>query len=137
MGRVSGSPPVPFGMCTRRTGGAWYVPDLGRRSTITLTMDRYSHTVVGERAAALDALPALDGWPEREGQKATGIYATDEVRNIAPGISDSVAKPGKRAAAIGSANPKRTGSAGTTRSADANASRAQTVGSGKQGGRLA
>jgi hypothetical protein len=32
---------------------------LARHSTITLTMDRYSQTLVGEQVAALDALPDL------------------------------------------------------------------------------
>ncbi len=36
---------------------------LARHSTITLTMDRYSHTVVGEQALALEALPDLPEIP--------------------------------------------------------------------------
>ncbi len=48
---------------------------LARHSTITLTMDRYSHTVVGELAGALDALPDLfPATPEREAVSATGTY---------------------------------------------------------------
>jgi integrase len=38
---------------------------LARHSTITLTMDRYSHTVVGEQVAALDALPVPAPLPAR------------------------------------------------------------------------
>ncbi len=46
---------------------------LARHSTIMLKMDRYSHTVIGEQAAALDVLPDLDSTPEhRERQRATG-----------------------------------------------------------------
>ena len=46
---------------------------LARHSTITLTMDRYSHTVMGELSEALEKLPALGGArPERERQAATG-----------------------------------------------------------------
>ncbi len=44
---------------------------LARHSTITLTMDRYSHTVVSELSDALDCLPELDR-PEPERQRATG-----------------------------------------------------------------
>ena len=44
-----------------------------RHSTITLTMDRYSHTVIGELSDGLAALPELGcGEPDREQQRATG-----------------------------------------------------------------
>ena len=46
---------------------------LARHSTITLTMDRYSHTVTGELVDGLDALPTLDRTnPTHERQRATG-----------------------------------------------------------------
>ena len=46
---------------------------LARHSTITLTMDRYSHTVLGDLSHALSALPVLSATtPERERQRATG-----------------------------------------------------------------
>ncbi len=46
---------------------------LARHSTITLTMDRYSHTVLGELSDALSALPELDATPfEQESVRATG-----------------------------------------------------------------
>jgi hypothetical protein len=45
---------------------------LARHSTITLTMDRYSHTVLGDQAEALDALPDLATETDRQQQKATG-----------------------------------------------------------------
>jgi len=45
---------------------------LARHSTITLTMDRYSHTVVGELAAGLHALPDLSPRPDAERLRATG-----------------------------------------------------------------
>ncbi|MCH7592136.1 MAG: tyrosine-type recombinase/integrase [Planctomycetes bacterium] len=46
---------------------------LARHSTITLTMDRYSHTVRGDLADGLNALPALDRTdPTEERQRATG-----------------------------------------------------------------
>ena len=56
--------------------------DLARHSDINLTMGRYSHTLVTDRAEALKALPTLTGDPgELDQQKATG---TDDasVRNI-------------------------------------------------------
>jgi len=46
---------------------------LARHSTITLTMDRYSHTVIGEQADALTALPDLNmDTPDAEPMRATG-----------------------------------------------------------------
>jgi len=52
---------------------------LARHSTITLTMDRYTHTLAGDQAAALDVLPDLSG-PSRERARATG---TDNARAVA------------------------------------------------------
>ncbi len=50
---------------------------LARHSTITLTMDRYTHTVVGEQSDALKALPDLTpNPPTPERLRATG---TDDV----------------------------------------------------------
>jgi len=46
---------------------------LARHSTITLTMDRYTHTVIGEQADALSSLPDLSpATPERQPMRATG-----------------------------------------------------------------
>ncbi len=46
---------------------------LARHSTITLTMDRYSHLVIGELADGLSALPELDtGARDQERQRRTG-----------------------------------------------------------------
>ena len=39
------------------------VQDLARHSTITLTMDRYTHSVLGDQVDALSALPALVAKP--------------------------------------------------------------------------
>ncbi len=48
---------------------------LARHSTITLTMDRYSHLAMGDAAKALDALPSLDKpEPKQETAKAEGTY---------------------------------------------------------------
>ena len=52
---------------------------LARHSTITLTMDRYTHTVVGQQSEALEKLPDLTTLPASEVQ-ATG---TDD-RNVLP-----------------------------------------------------
>ncbi len=49
---------------------------LARHSTITLTMDRYTHTGRGAVAGALDALPKLSG-PERGVMRAT---CTDDAK---------------------------------------------------------
>ena len=51
---------------------------LARHSTITLTMDRYSHTVLGEQSDALAALPDLTG-PARQEQRATGTDGRNTV----------------------------------------------------------
>jgi len=48
---------------------------LARHSTIGLTMDRYTHTVLGDLAGGLDALPDLDAAAsDREALRATGTY---------------------------------------------------------------
>ncbi len=47
--------------------------DLARHSDINLTMSRYGHTVIADRAAALSALPDLSGGDSaRQEQRATG-----------------------------------------------------------------
>ena len=49
--------------------------DLARHSDINLTMARYWHTVIADRAQALTALPSLTGdSPEAAETKATGTY---------------------------------------------------------------
>jgi integrase len=55
---------------------------LARHSTITLTMDRYSHTIVGELAAGLQALPDLSPRPNAERLRATGT--ADRLPNCLP-----------------------------------------------------
>ena len=48
---------------------------LARHSTITLTMDHYTHTLIGDERAALDRLPTMNpAQPGREVAKATGTY---------------------------------------------------------------
>lgn len=47
--------------------------ELARHSTIGLTMDHYTHTVIGERAEALKSLPDLERpEPDPERRRATG-----------------------------------------------------------------
>ena len=52
---------------------------LARHSTITLTMDRYSHTLLGDHADALAALPDLSA-ATRQSARATGT----DVADVAP-----------------------------------------------------
>ena len=48
---------------------------LARHSTITLTMDHYTHMLIGDQRAALDRLPGITlAEPERESATATGTY---------------------------------------------------------------
>ena len=56
---------------------------LARHSTITLTMDRYTHLGIFDLTAALDRLPALPkiGGPQAEPLRATGT--TDQRANPA------------------------------------------------------
>ena len=64
---------------------------LARHSTITLTMDRYSHTVLGDQAEALAALPDLSEKPdEQQRQKATGTddapTGDEQPDSLVPGL---------------------------------------------------
>ena len=67
---------------------------LARHSTITLTMDRYTHRYAGDDAAALDVLPDLSA-PPTETAKATGTddapVSTDSTPASSP--TSSSAKP--------------------------------------------
>ena len=60
--------------------------ELARHSTITLTMDHYTHTRRGKLAADLDRLPDLSGpGPEQERQRATGTTdATARADSVLP-----------------------------------------------------
>jgi len=48
---------------------------LARHSTITLTIDRYTHTLVADQRAALASLPKLPETPDPASQRATGTLA--------------------------------------------------------------
>ena len=50
---------------------------LARHSTITLTMDRYSHTRIEPQTAAVEALPDLGAPPRRRGAVALAATGTD------------------------------------------------------------
>jgi integrase/recombinase XerD len=67
---------------------------LARHSTITLTMDRYSHTVIGEQAGALSTLPDLSTVePQQERQRATGTEAAGTAPRISSSISSCLPEP--------------------------------------------
>jgi hypothetical protein len=59
---------------------------LARHSTITLTMDRYSHTLMGEQADALAVLPDLSG-PVTQEQRATGTHDAAPIRVLSSCLS--------------------------------------------------
>jgi hypothetical protein len=59
---------------------------LARHSTITLTMDRYSHVYRGELATALGALPDLSRPGERQ-EKATGTDGEKAAFRLSPDLS--------------------------------------------------
>ena len=83
-------------------GGVFYpkvAQQLARHSTITLTMDRYSHTAIGEAAAALSALPDLSSSPDRQRQRATGTYdAQSRPADMSAAMSELVASRASRPA---------------------------------------
>ena len=59
---------------------------LARHSTITLTMDRYSHVYRGELGKALDVLPNLSS-PTRQAAIATGTDGKSAVNRLSPDLS--------------------------------------------------
>jgi len=73
---------------------------LARHSTITLTMDRYTHTTRGKLASALEALPDLRHGPAVETLKATGTYDAAET-NMSPCMSEQSTSDRLRLAAVG------------------------------------
>ena len=67
--------------------------DLARHSDINLTMSRYSHTVLADRAAALSALPDLSGGDsDRLEHRATGTCDIAP-RSLPPGLPKSLPTP--------------------------------------------
>ena len=61
--------------------------DLARHSDINLTMRVYSHTIVADRAKALEAIPDLKG-DGKQVQRATGTYDQVSVSPPFPGQND-------------------------------------------------
>ncbi len=84
---------------------------LARHSTITLTMDHYTHTLMEDERSALDRLPALgpDG-QERESARATG---TDDVYPPGRASPDRQPPPPARSALSARRHPDRPGPART------------------------
>jgi hypothetical protein len=64
---------------------------LARRCTITLTMDRYSHTLREQEAEALAVLPDLSG-PRKEALAATGTDGKQSVLASCLALSDESAR---------------------------------------------
>jgi integrase len=64
---------------------------LARHSTITLTMDRYSHTLIGEQADALKGLPDLTGAVAGEVRK-TGTHDSPSANHLASCLAFSERK---------------------------------------------
>ena len=71
---------------------------LARHSSITLTLDRYTHTARGKVAKALDALPDLSSEPEiAQPLRATGTYARQGVSYL---CQNSIRQGGKASAPV-------------------------------------
>ena len=64
---------------------------LARHSTITLTMDKYSHTAIGEQAEALKGLPDLTG-PAANLNRKTGTDGHDSQNGLASRLASKHAK---------------------------------------------
>ena len=64
---------------------------LARHSTITLTMDRYSHTYHGDQVAAVESLPRIDTRPAGEAAR-TGTDDRPEAENSAENSADRAAQ---------------------------------------------
>ena len=85
----------------RHTTGSWLaaqgvhpkvIQQIMRHSTITLTMDRYTHMHVSDERAALDRLPDIGPQDDTEAMRATG---TDDTREKAhTRVSTSVSRRG-------------------------------------------
>ncbi len=81
---------------------------LAQHSTITLTMDRYSHSYHGEQSAALAVLPDLSE-SSRQAARATG---TDDAGPVGKNLADYLAPNGQRGATSVGACGRRTPTTG-------------------------
>ena len=63
---------------------------LARHSTIVLTMDHYTHTLISDERTALDRLPRIESpKPEREAMRATGTYDSAARIRETPGTAEA------------------------------------------------
>jgi len=102
---------------------------LARHSTVTLTMDRYSHTYMGEQSEAVAALPDLSQTMAQEA-RATG---TDGKAHLA----EYLASEGGRSANVADSDGRKEGTAPkleTCEKAAAGAEKAPFDGTGGEGG---
>ena len=91
---------------------------LARHSTITLTMDRYTHTALGETAATLSVLPDLSGpRPDGERLRATGT-CDDRSADMSSCMSESRTSRGLSLASSGMGKVEDAGSTGPCSAAE-------------------
>jgi len=98
--------------------------DLARHSDFNVTMSRYTHTVLTDRAKALEALPDVGRRPTSEPMRATGTYDSGDgfLPSFLPEQGTSsvlpLASPDKqsrvRTACPMAGNPTKTGVSGTS-----------------------
>jgi len=79
--------------------------DLARHTDINLTMARYSHTRVEDRARAVAALPNLDQQPDTQEMRATGTE--DKASALPECLPENLSEPLNRLASTGSKKRKQ------------------------------
>ena len=102
--------------CTNLANGGIHpsiVQALARHSTITLTMDRYTHVQVADRARALQALPDLSA-PVAAEVRATGTDGRGAVENVAPNDGEIEGHNGSERDDLGLVRSGRGGAIGGT-----------------------
>ena len=82
---------------------------LARHSTITLTMDRYTHAYQGEQTAALAALPDLS----QSARKAARATGTDDARATGKNLAENLAQNQRRESVQKGAGGRETRVAGS------------------------
>lgn len=89
-----------FGSSLARAGVSPKVAmELMRHSDVNLTLKRYSHTFLPDRADAIEKLPDLSTGPESDAMRATGTYDESSAA-ISSGISERKHNPGHRLASM-------------------------------------
>ena len=86
--------------------------DLARHTDVNLTLARYSHTRVEDRARALEALPELRTHPDQESLRATGT--ADRSPDLSDNLSEKLAAIGKPLVTPGKVGKRRCPKDGTT-----------------------